>query len=232
MPRHIKFSRTFPAYHPKAGQPTYFVEKFLTSLFPKENYYPCKCADCGLEFMSCVALGGQAIADTGDYSDPCCPKCYCNDLNNSDFEIEDYYNDVTPKHHTIRSGHRWKKGDYFQPSVWGTDINLKSGRSGAYHSKSINIAPPTLIVNEWPIIIASEGFSIVVYINEIAVAQFKIHLNREIVFDFGYELVCKLAKNDGLETQDLIHWFTMSPDFKKTGLFDGQIICYNENLKY
>lgn len=32
MSRTIGFSRTYPAYHPKAGQPTYFVEKVLKSL--------------------------------------------------------------------------------------------------------------------------------------------------------------------------------------------------------
>lgn len=32
MSKVIIFSRTFPAYHPKAGQPTYFVEKLLNGL--------------------------------------------------------------------------------------------------------------------------------------------------------------------------------------------------------
>lgn len=32
MSRVITFSRTFPSYHPKAGQPTYFVEKIWKSL--------------------------------------------------------------------------------------------------------------------------------------------------------------------------------------------------------
>lgn len=31
--RVLTFSRTFPPYHPKAGQPTYFVEKINTGLF-------------------------------------------------------------------------------------------------------------------------------------------------------------------------------------------------------
>lgn len=31
MARVITFSRTFPAYHPKAGQPTHFVEQILNS---------------------------------------------------------------------------------------------------------------------------------------------------------------------------------------------------------
>jgi len=33
MSRVITFSRTFPAYHPKAGQETYFIEKFWQSLY-------------------------------------------------------------------------------------------------------------------------------------------------------------------------------------------------------
>lgn len=33
MSKVITFSRVFPKYHPKAGQPTYFVEKFYKSLF-------------------------------------------------------------------------------------------------------------------------------------------------------------------------------------------------------
>lgn len=32
MSKVITFSRTFPAYHPKAGQPTYFVEHILAAL--------------------------------------------------------------------------------------------------------------------------------------------------------------------------------------------------------
>lgn len=31
MSKVITFSRIFPAHHPKAGQPTYFVEKLITS---------------------------------------------------------------------------------------------------------------------------------------------------------------------------------------------------------
>jgi hypothetical protein len=36
MSKVITFSRTFPAYHPKAGQPTYFVEKLWNSVFPSD----------------------------------------------------------------------------------------------------------------------------------------------------------------------------------------------------
>lgn len=42
MAKVITFSRTFPAYHPRQGEPTFFVEQIYNSLFSKNNlmYYP------------------------------------------------------------------------------------------------------------------------------------------------------------------------------------------------
>lgn len=37
MSRVMTFSRVFPSYHPKAGQPTYFVEKIHKSMDPKNK---------------------------------------------------------------------------------------------------------------------------------------------------------------------------------------------------
>lgn len=39
MSKVITFSRVFPSYHPKAGQPTYFVEKICKSLHIKGNRF-------------------------------------------------------------------------------------------------------------------------------------------------------------------------------------------------
>jgi hypothetical protein len=40
MSKVIMFSRTFPAYHPQAGMPTFFVEKLWTSIaFNIDNFY-------------------------------------------------------------------------------------------------------------------------------------------------------------------------------------------------
>jgi hypothetical protein len=55
MARVITFSRTFPSYHPKAGQPTYFVEKFLASL-----------DDIGLSWTSCLDV--SKILDSKYYT--------------------------------------------------------------------------------------------------------------------------------------------------------------------
>lgn len=37
MSKVITFSRTYPSYHPRAGEPTYFVEKMLKSLEPESK---------------------------------------------------------------------------------------------------------------------------------------------------------------------------------------------------
>jgi hypothetical protein len=54
MSRVITFSRTFPAHHPKAGQPTHFVEKILASL-----------DDSGLQWTS--ALDVNKVLDSEYY---------------------------------------------------------------------------------------------------------------------------------------------------------------------
>jgi len=38
MSKVMTFSRTFPASHPKAGEPTFFVEKILNSVMPKNKH--------------------------------------------------------------------------------------------------------------------------------------------------------------------------------------------------
>lgn len=48
MSRIITFSRTFPSHHPKAGQPTYFLEKIYDSL--ASNVYGFKIPDQAKEY--------------------------------------------------------------------------------------------------------------------------------------------------------------------------------------
>lgn len=97
MSRVITFSRFFPSYHPKAGQPTYFVEKIARSIFD-DRVFSYKQID------KVASFGGYDITK----------------LNLRPVEIFD------PKHHTIRAGHRWKAGDWFSPRVWsGKPYNSK-----------------------------------------------------------------------------------------------------------
>lgn len=113
------------------------------------------------------------------------------------------------KHHTIRAGNRWKVGDKFSPRVWGTDINPKSGRSGPYHSKQIIIAPDIEIKKVWDFEIKTDGRIYTSFINGDNVSQDKMEV---------------VAMNDGLSLSELYNWFNKS--------FEGQIICWNENINY
>ena len=167
MAKVITFSQKFPSYHPKAGQPTYFVEAFYKSLFVM--------------------------------------KCLPKELEES-FNHEVFLNGMT-KHHTVRSGNRFKKGDFFSPRVWGTDVNPKSGKSGAYHSKQIILSHDTEIKNVWDI-----------EINEAT----EISINGKFI-SYGWEV--ELANNDGLSWQEFNDWFVKLP-------FKGQIICWNDTVSY
>ena len=167
MAKVITFSQKFPSYHPKAGQPTYFVEAFYKSLFVM--------------------------------------KCLPKELEES-FNHEVFLNGMT-KHHTVRSGNRFKKGDFFSPRVWGTDVNPKSGKSGAYHSKQIILSHDTEIKNVWDI-----------EINEAT----EISINGKFI-SYGWEV--ELANNDGLSWQEFNDWFVKLP-------FKGQIICWNDSVSY
>lgn len=167
MAKVITFSQKFPSYHPKAGQPTYFVEAFYKSLFVM--------------------------------------KCLPKELEES-FNHEVFLNGMT-KHHTVRSGNRFKKGDFFSPRVWGTDVNPKSGKSGAYHSKQIILSHDTEIKNVWDI-----------EINEAT----EISINGKFI-SYGREV--ELANNDGLSWQEFNDWFVKLP-------FKGQIICWNDAVSY
>ena len=167
MAKVITFSQKFPSYHPKAGQPTYFVEALYKSLFVM--------------------------------------KCLPKELEES-FNHEVFLNGMT-KHHTVRSGNRFKKGDFFSPRVWGTDVNPKSGKSGAYHSKQIILSHDTEIKNVWDI-----------EINEAT----EISINGKFI-SYGWEV--ELANNDGLSWQEFNDWFVKLP-------FKGQIICWNDAVSY
>jgi hypothetical protein len=184
MAKVITYSRKFPKGHPRFGQPTYFVEKYLNSN--------------KIDYLS------------NDYQ-----NLLINLNPEIPFEIirellEQLASGITDcKNTTIRKGKRFKKGDFFSPRVWGTNINPKSGRSGPYHSKQIILAPDTEILEVWDIIIDQCKL---VFIN--GSDKFLSQRKEEI-----------LANNDGLSFNDFFEWFDNVP-------FEGQIICWKENIKY
>jgi hypothetical protein len=107
MSKVITFSRYFQKSHPKAGEPTYFVEKLWKSL--------------GNEFVE-----KEAISIAASFTD--LRKDSVNDFG----AMKDiHFNRIMsfePKLHTIRGGQRFKVGDKFSPRVW-TDKPYNSPQS-------------------------------------------------------------------------------------------------------
>jgi hypothetical protein len=191
MSKVITFSTVFPSYHPKKGDYTYFVEKIYNSLgdlIPRRK--------SGFYF--------EQLSELNPNLTPTIQLAFYDSVNR---EI------IEQKHHTIRAGKRFKVGDMASMRIWGDDINPKSGRKGAYHSKQITIAPETEIFYA---------------------PKIEIYKTSEIIIDgkfyatFGTDKSRDLAKNDGLSEEDLKNWFK----YPKNDLLDCQIICWNKDLKY
>lgn len=200
MSKVITFSTRFPSYHPKAGQPTHFVEKILTSINEHWQNHA-----SGYKYYDSLFYLNQFIGQ---------------DKVNSFYKSINQHNEFNQKHHTIRSGNRFKVGDKFSPRVWGNDVNPKSGRSGPYHSKQIIIAPDIKIKKVWDFEMDLNGvYSI----------DGKYILSGEFNEDEAVEI--ELAKNDGFrDPADMFNWFM--PNYDKPKAFHGQIICWNENINY
>ncbi len=185
MARVITFSRTFPAHHPKAGEPTYFVEKFWKSLWDQDKAH-----------------------DIHYFQEP-----YDELFHPWGKDLLNVHR-FTGKHHTIRAGDRWKAGDYFSPRVWGTDVNPKSGKSGPYHSKQITIGPDIEIKKVWdfeiePVLMKNVNpGDLYVFIKINGQNRW---CNASIP-DSG--LVDRLAINDGLSVENFKAWFKWGKPFK------------------
>ena len=110
MSKVITFSRTYPFYHPRKGEETFFVEKIWKFIYdayegsnnPLAGYWENYDYTLGIDY-------------------------------NISHNIHNHY----PKSHTIRNGNRWKVGDMFSPRIWsgkpynspqiiiGPDIEIK-----------------------------------------------------------------------------------------------------------
>lgn len=117
----------------------------------------------------------------------------------------DYYRSFDPKYHTIRAGSRFKVGDTFDPRIW-------TGKP--YKSKQFQFAPRLTVIKTWDI-----------EIDDCDV--WAIGLPNEQIKYTDEDQESQIAINDGLTEQDLYWWFKNS---KRP--FNGQIICWNENIKY
>lgn len=127
MSRVLTFSRFFPAYHPKKGEATYFVEKILSGIFDR--------ADKDFNFEEMLANQNSVL--------------WNNDRElffNFYFSLN-WTKDWDIKGHTIRAGNRWEVGMKFSPRVW-------SGKP--YQSKQITISPDIEVKKVWDIEILFE----------------------------------------------------------------------------
>lgn len=184
MSKVITFSRTFPKGHQRDGERTHFVEKIWSSLV----------FDCMKGFDPSCSLD--------EYS-----KSFLQD------EYREYYSNtaIEYKHHTIRTGRRYKAGDWFSPRIW-------SGKP--YNSKQITFAPDIEIKKTWDIEIDACG---VIALGE---AGKQVYYIEEGVSE-------RLAENDGLSELDFFGWL-IAPIYnaKKPKEFSGQVICWNEEIEY
>lgn len=128
--RVITFSRTFPDYHRRKGQPTHFVEKILNLQWPgwRDSTF--------LRLL--LAVNDRKIKE-GKLKEQQVIDFYCS-LNPSITEV---------KMHTIRAGYRWKEGDITNAAVW-------SGRP--YHTPQIIFTPDIELKKVWEFDIKSDTF--------------------------------------------------------------------------
>jgi hypothetical protein len=175
--RVLTFSRFFPANHPRKGDPTLFVQKILSSLI-----------DIGHISMSRTIEIGKELNLVGYRS--------WEELRGLRYE---------PKNHTIRTGNRWKEGDFFSPRIW-------TGKP--YASKQKEFVHPVEIKKVWPFEVDENGVASI-----------------DGTYLFGEEDENMLALNDGLSWEDFSNWIIM-PCFRKEKAFDGQIICWNPEIEY
>lgn len=124
--------------------------------------------------------------------------------------LEDIFNFKikAQKHHTMRSGNRWKVGDKFSPRIW-------SGMP--YKSKQIVIDRDIEIKKIFDVTVKSRL--------EDGERLFQVSINGKTLNT--KEQYAELAKNDGLSETELLDWF-WNP--KKP--FVGQIICWHDSVKY
>lgn len=137
MSKVITFSRIYPAYHPQAGKPTFFVEKIHNWWWDNANTGHASMSDLLFELnpgksRNLIQKFIDSLDQDGGYG-------------------------LGEKGHTIRAGHRWKPGDKFSPRVW-------SGRP--YNSPQITIAPDIEVVKTWDFEIkTTPGYGMRLWIN-------------------------------------------------------------------
>ena len=145
-----------------------------------------------------------------------------NGLSDPKQYIEDDYKPARTdrKFHTIRKCKRWKVGDKFSPRIWSDK---------PYRSKQKIICSDLEIKKIWDIEIWLRNDEI--WYNIGWNDRHAVCLNTNI----GRDLLKRIAGNDGLNYYDFLCWFKIPLYLSKQAKFEpfsGQIICWNESIKY
>lgn len=115
-------------------------------------------------------------------------------------DIETFYISLqetgSNKLHTIRGGKHFTAGEQFQPCIW---------YGNPYNSPQIKFAPDVVVKRVYDIGLRIRGDFKEFYCGDCDLTGTSISL---------------IAKNDGLEENDFLNWFTKP--------FDGQIICWSD----
>ena len=194
MSRVRTLSRTFMKGHPREGQSTFFVEKFLNSM--KLNY-----TSDGYLDMLCI-LNEYNIAEG---------KLSFEDL-------ESFWLSLQPvsesKNHTIRGKSWFAAGD---------KISIRCWFGKPYHGCQIILADDLEIKKVWSyeVKVPKKGVE-QWFLNGTMVSENNEYMQQW----FNAGLVEEIAKNDGLEVSDFLGWF------KHPSVFSGQIICWDDSVKY
>lgn len=149
MAKVLTFSTKFPAHHKRAGEPTFFHYKYLSSL--KDEY-------CGDSFNRIIER-----LENHEFDNKILVSHITNVSNGVIGETKvftgakDIIGNIESKNHTIRSlskngERRWKEGEFFSPRIW-TDK--------PYCSKQFSIGPDKKIEKVYDIEV--DGYCI--YIN-------------------------------------------------------------------
>lgn len=211
------FSNKFPAYHPKKGKATRFIESFFWGMLLSNQYNE-------------VDRKIKELKEHSVYNTP----------------INDRLASFTPKKHTIREGFKRKKGEVMSPRVWsgkpyyskqiilGADITL-------HHVYNFSIAKEkniytVQIVGEYN----SMMFKVRINLDELRVRHGFSTEEKTASRDYktGDLFFDKMTANDGLNTIDFINWFFLPRKrFKKNvprdfSNFMGQILCWHQDDVY
>ena len=204
MSKVITFSKTFPKYHPKSGQPTGFVKSILRQqgVLINESY-----KSLLLKLNTKNLFSGKL-----SYADII---LFFEDLKKED---EPFYDKI----HTIRGGSRFKKDEKFSPRVWSAK---------PYNSSQIIFFDDIKIKSEWDFKIITEDddgendWSFVEFLGKQYTAYgYGGYDDKKMV---------EIAKNDGLEIKDFYDWFLTGRTKNQRinnepKIFDGQIICWGD----